>query len=344
MKNILFIVNTEGHLLSASSLIFEKFNKTLEYQPYILQIGKTGTARFKNDVKKSILSSNYFVVEKEDKKIKNEIKKLLETSFERVFIFLEQLSLNVYLTNYYKKKGSIICLAPDGNKPYYSVEKVAIKSRVQETIKTYLYLFNRKLYYYKPYFLSWNYAKLRPLDEIWVTYPEAFYFSNNKKVVGFKVMPNEKVVSEIINFFDFKVSDILKQTEEIIFYTNNILYKQEAYDVEIEAIKKIKKKFSNQSFYLKYHPLTPENQIIKFKELGLICFSNSIPAELYIASLKKSIILGFWSASLMVENPNCKFYWVHKYLVKEGKMIDYINLANPTKHIIDIDNIDNLTF
>jgi hypothetical protein len=344
MKNILFIVNTEGQLLTAASLIFEKFNKATGYEPYILQVGKTGTARFQNEVNKTLLSDYYYEIDKEEKEIKKVLKELLTTRFERVFIFLEQLKLNVYLTDYYKKNGAIICLAPDGNKPYYSVDKAALGSRFQETIKTYLYLFKRKLFYFKPYFLSWNYAKLRPLDEIWVTYPEAFFFANNRKVIGFKVMPNEKVINEIVDFFNFKISDTLKSREDIIFYTNNILYKQDAYDVEIEAIKIIKEKFNDRPFYLKYHPLTPEPQIKKFKELGLICFCNSIPAELYIASLKNAVILGFWSTSLMVENPNCKFYWLHKFLIKKGKMIDYINLANPTKHIVDIDNLDDIIF
>lgn len=344
MKNVLFIVNTEGHLLTASSLIFEKFNKATEYEPFILQVGRTGTARFQNEVHKTLLSDNYFEIDSEQIEIKKELKELLATRFERVFIFLEQLSINVYLTNYYKKKGAIICLAPDGNKPYYSVDKAALGSRIKVTAKTYLYLFKRKLFYFKPYFLSWNYAKLRPLDEVWVTYPEAFFFANNKKVIGFKVMPNEQVINEIVNFFNFKISETLKSRDDIIFYTNNILYKQEPYDVEIEAIKSIKEKFPDKAFYLKYHPSTPKNQIEKFKELGVITFSNSIPAELYIASLKNAVIIGFWSTSLMVENPNCKFYWLHKFLIKKGKMIDYINLANPTKHIVDIDNLDDITF
>lgn len=344
MRNILFIVNTEGHLLTTASLIFEKFNKTKGYQPYVLQIGKTGSPRFKNEVNKIELTKNYFIVDKEDRKIKLYLRQLLGTSFERVFIFLEQLSLNVFLSNYFKKKGSIICLAPDGNKPYYSIDKPALKSRIKCTLETYLYLYKRKLYYTKPYFLSWNYGKLRPLDEIWVTYPKAFVSSNNLKVRGFKVMPNQKIVDQIINFFNVKISDTLKDNENVIFYTNNILYEKAAYEAEIEAIKKIKIKFPNTPFYLKYHPHTPKNIITEFNKLGLICFCNSIPAELYIASLKNSIILGFWSASLMIDNPSCKFYWLHKYLIKEGKMVDYINLVNPTKHIIDIDNIDNLTF
>jgi hypothetical protein len=344
MKNILFVVNTEGQLLTASSLILEKFNNLKKYEPYILQVGKTGSARFQNEINREMLSKYYLEIDNLDIENGEKFTQLLETSFEKVFIFLEQLSLNVFLVNHYKKRGSTICLGPDGNKPYYSVDKAALGSRVKETIKTYKYLFERKLYYSKLYFLSWNYAKLRPLDEIWVTYPGQFFYAQNKKVVGFKVMPNEKIIQEISNFFNFNISDTLKSKEDIIFYTNNILYQQPAYDVEINTIKEIKNKFPTKPFYLKYHPLTPETQIAKFKNLGLICFCNSIPAELYIASLRKSIILGFWSTSLMVENPNCKFYWLHKYLIKSGKMIDYINLSTPTKHIIDIDDLNDIKF
>src|SRR5690606_15321831 len=148
-------------------------------------------------VNKTILSEYYLEIDKNDKEIKIKIGDLLTTYFDKVFIFLEQLSINVYLVNYFKKRGSKICLAPDGNKPYYSIDKMAIGSRVKETINTYIFLFKNGLYYFKPYFLSWNYAKLRPLDEIWVTYPEQFFLSNKKKVVEFKVMPNEKVINEI---------------------------------------------------------------------------------------------------------------------------------------------------
>jgi hypothetical protein len=344
MKNILFIINTEGHLLTAASLIFEKFNKTKEYQPYVLQVGKTGSLRFKNEVNKSKLTEHYLIIDEKGSNTKTDIKQLLETSFDKVFIFLEQLSLNVYLSDYFKKKGSAICLAPDGNKPYYSIDKPALRSRLKATFEIYLYLYKRKLYYTKPYFLSWNYGKSSPLDEIWVTYPDAFAFSNNKKTVGFTVMPNQKVVNKIISFFNVDITDEVKHKEDVIFYTNNIFYKKDVYDFEIETIKKIKEKFPFTPFYIKLHPQTPKDIIAKFKELKVICFCNSIPAELYIASLKDSIIIGFWSASQMIDNPSCKFYWLHKYLIKKGKMIDYINLVNPTKHIMDIDNIDNLKF
>jgi hypothetical protein len=345
MKNVLFIANTEGHLLTISSLIFERFNAAAGYQPYILQVGKTGTARFKNETDKALLSDKYFEIDPAGMTIKEEIKEILDTTFVNVFIFLEQLSLNVYLADYFKKRGSTICLAPDGNKPYFTVDRMALRSRVMQTMATYKYLFARGLSYFRPYFLSWNYARLNPVDEVWVTYPGKFNNVRKKKVVGFQLLPNVEVTKKVIAFFKLNISDALKETGNIIFYANNVLYRKEVYEVEIEAICTIQKKFPGTPFYLKYHPSTPAYQVQKFKDAGLICFCNSRPAELYIASLNNSIVLGCWSAALMVNNPACKFYWLHNYLVKEGKMIlDLVNLVNPTRHIIDVENLDDIIF
>ncbi len=345
MKNILFVANTEGHLLTISSLIFERFNTAAGYQPYILQVGKTGTARFKNETAKAILTDKYFDIDPASITLKDEIKEILDTLFEKVFIFLEQLSLNVYLAGYFKKKGSTVCLAPDGNKPYFTVDRIALRSRLVQTVATYKYLFARGLKYFRPYFLSWNYARLNPIDEVWVTYPEKFNNVRNKKVVGFQLLPNLEVAKKVTAFFKLDVSDVVKETSNIIFYASNILYRKELYDVEIEALSIIQKNFPNTPFYLKYHPSTPAYQVEKFNSLGLICFSNSKPAELYIASLRHSIVLGCWSAALMVNNPDCKFYWLHNYLVKGGKMIlDLVNLVNPTQHIIDVEDLDEIIF
>ena len=345
MKNILFIANTEGHLLTISSLVFERFNAATGYQPYILQVGKTGTARFKNETAKELLSDKYFEIDPASLTVKEEIKEILSTNFVNVFIFLEQLSINVYLSNYFKKRGSIICLAPDGNKPYFTVDRMALRSRVMQTIATYKYLFARGLKYYRPYFLSWNYARLNPVDEVWVTFPERFDNVRKKKLVGFQLLPNKEITKKVIAFFKLNISESLEETNNIIFYANNILYRKEAYDVEIDAMRKIRQKFPATAFYVKYHPSTPDYQVQQFNKLGLICFCNSKPAELYIASLTNSVVAGFWSASLMIDNPACKFYWLHNYLVKEGKMItDLVNLVNPSEHIIDIDNPDDITF
>jgi hypothetical protein len=346
MKNVLFIINTEGHLLTTASLIFEKFNKAAGYQPYVLQVSKNGTARFKTEKDQDYLTEKYIDIDPWTKGFVAEMQEILDTKFERVFIFLEQLALNLYLANKFKKQGSIICLTPDGNKPYFSVDKLALGSRVRQTIHTYRYLFSNKLYYFKPYFLSWNYAKINPIDEIWVTFPEKFTQAKKKhKVVGFTILPTEAVANQVKRFFKIDITLQLKHTNGVIFYTNNILSTQQLYEAEIDIITKLKQRYPEAPFYLKYHPSTPAHQIEKFKALELNCFCDSIPAELYIASLHHSIIIGMWSASLMVNNPKCKFYWLYDYLLKEKIMTkDTVNLVNPTPHIQDVDRLDAVVF
>lgn len=345
MKNILFVANTQGHLLTLSSLIFETFNPGNGYQPYILQVKNIGTARFNDEPVKSLLSPYYYEVDQASLNTKNEISEILHTTFDRVFLFLEQLSLSVYLSAYFKKRGAVICLAPDGNKPYFTVDRLALRSRLIQTKSTYKFLFKRGLYYFKPYFTSWNYARLTPVDELWLTYPERFHNVRNKKLVKFRLLPNETVTNKVIEFFRMTDMAPLHARDRVIFYATNILFRQEAYDVEIEAIKGIQQRFPGVPFYLKYHPSTPASQVKAFESLGVTCFCNARPAELYIAALTNSIVLGFWSASLMIDNPSCKFYWLHNYLVKRGKMVtDLVNLENPTQHIIDIDDLDKITF
>jgi hypothetical protein len=103
MKNILFVVNTEGQLLTASSLIFEKFNSKFGFHPIIVQFGEIGSARFQNEVNKEFLTNSYYVINKDLSNLKEILNKILHLSFEKVFIFLEQLKLNVFLSYYFKK-------------------------------------------------------------------------------------------------------------------------------------------------------------------------------------------------------------------------------------------------
>jgi hypothetical protein len=342
--NVLFVINTEGQLLSAASLIFERFNMERGYNPIIIQVEKKGFSRLSGKLNAGLLSSSYVEVDAYDKKLKKKLKHILLTEFEKVFIFLEQLNLSVFLAYYFKQKGSIICLGPDGNKPYYKITKNAWASRFQETFKTYKILFSRGLYLWKPYFLSWNYAHLKEIDEVWVTYPKQYINRSNKEVVGFTIFPNKGVTKKINELFYFNIHNYISKTEDVIFYANNILYKRSLYDIEIDTIRQIKDKFPQKRFYIKYHPGTPDFQIEAFKELGVDFFSNAIPAELFIANLNRSIIMGFWSAALMINNPSCKFYWLHNYLKTRGQMINYIDLTNPTNYIQDVDSIEKIAF
>lgn len=346
MKNILFIINTEGQLLTTSSLILETYNEKNDYFPYIIQLGKTGNSRFKESINTKFLSSFYIELDiNNTSNLKLDLDYILKINFERVFIFLEQHPLNVYFSHYFKKRGSIICLAPDGNKPYFSVDRFAIKSRLFETVKTYTFLNKNGFPFFKPYFLSWNYGNLGTIDEIWLTFPNKFVHKTSKKIVSFSIIKNRMMLEKINEIFDFNPQNNFSELENIIFYTNNVLYRTETYEAEIESIKFLLKKFEDKKFYLKYHPSTPKYQIDNFKKLGIKIFSNSIPAELYIAQLKNSIIVGCWSNALMINNTACKFYWIHNYLIKIGKMpIDLVNIINPSEHIKDVYDLNQIKF
>ena len=342
MKQVLFVINTEGHLLSMASLIFDQFNLENGYQPYVLQIGLSGSPRFKNQINRELLTDYYFQIDPDSRFLKKDLEIILDQSFERVFIFLEQLSINVFLVDYFKKKGSIICLAPDGNNPYLTYEKSMIPYRIRKTFLTYKYLASKKLAYKRLYFLNMNYGHTKPLDEIWVTFPGSYPNKTNKKVVGFNVLSNPACVNKTAALFNFNITNDLPVTNDIIFYLNNPGYKENTYHAEIEVINFIRKKYPEKPFYLKQHPHTPESQSEAFNNLGIQTFSNSIPAELYIGSIHNSTVISCWSAALMINNPGCRFFWLYKYLMKTGDMVDFMSLSNPTTHIQCIENLNEI--
>jgi len=65
------------------------------------------------------------------------------------------------------------------------------------------------------------------------------------------------------------------------------------------------------------------------------------PAELYIANLKNSIVLGCWSTSLLLFNETCKYFWFRKAFQDNGIMIE-IDLTNPTDHIKEVSSASEL--
>ena len=77
---------------------------------------------------------------------------------------------------------------------------------------------------------------------------------------------------------------------------------------------------------------------------GVQLMISSVPFELISASLQNCILISMWSNALMHENPRCNIYWLNKYLEKRGKMLRRIQLVNPTKHIQEIEELDQLHF
>ncbi len=340
MKNILINVHTEYHLMVAVNLYLENFSDKTLYRTCLLIPKVDAKKRFKNVSNLTtigfdeIIELDFSMGKKYNPSFSDCIKSLLKDTWRKFIFFHEQTAINVFLAYKLKKKGTVICLAPDGAKPYIKFDKLALPSRIKETINVYKFLNSNKLYFFRPYFLNWNYARLADIDEVWVQNTDVYKNATNKIPKKITLFAKSSYVDIISKIFNFNISSEIKSTTGIFFYVNNILYKKELYFKEIDIIKELLTLHPGVPFYMKIHPLTPKDQVERFNSIpGIILIQTSIPAELYIASLKQSSVLSMWSAALMNQNENCLFHWIYPILEVSGDMLEYLKIDTPFPYI-----------
>jgi len=113
---------------------------------------------------------------------------------------------------------------------------------------------------------------------------------------------------------------------------------------EIGVLRKLMEKYPESKIYIKYHPLTSEVKMNKYKELdNVVVIDSQIPAELFISQLKNSLILSICSTSMFINNENCKFYWLNE--IQENNNVTRLkrfNIINPTNHIISAKSVEEI--
>lgn len=334
----------------ASSIIEEAYSNPEEYAITIIQTTDPKGKRFNFELDISVFKNVEYLQltlntqnPKYNKDLSDTILRIRKRHFTFFIGFLEQHPLNIFFAKTLNKTGTIICLAPDGTKPYGKITKMALFSRIKMTLSNYRFLFINKLYVYSFSLIDWNYGRMKEIDELWVFSSKGLCNSKIKKIKLINLLTTVSSRNIVSRVFNFKPSYIFKDTNQVIFYINQPFNKQEIYDFEIEVLDAIKKANYGRSLYIKLHPKTSSQQRERYKNY-LHCYfiEDNAPAELYIAHLSNSLIISFWSAALLVNNSTCIFYWLHPLLTKKGLMINWLAMANPVDHIQEIDDLSQI--
>ena len=349
MKRICFFTSTNFHFMLAVDFIHTRYNENNGFDPYVFQLNRAGE-EINPDLDLSSLPFKYRAVSYNEfgpirpyPEFISMLRFLLDSPPDTCVFFLEQSAFAVWLNFFMRGKTNIV-LAPDGNKPYYKVTRKAYYSRTMETIRIYRFLAKQGFPLFRPYFQSLNYGRLKGINEIWLEHPQSYQGYCREKLVQYSFLRGYNAAHPLNRIFRFSAS-MLPFTENGIYYVNNILYEQYLYDIEMEVLVYIRSKFPNSPFVIKYHPATPVLQVERFGSIpGVQLMISSVPFELISASLQNCILISMWSNALMHENPRCNIYWLNKYLEKRGKMLRRIQLVNPTKHIQEIEELDQLHF
>lgn len=347
-KNILILVRTEYQLLLAAQLIFAEFSDTNHYNIILIQHVWKGINRFKSAINSSALPVKYIVIEVDYKKSKCNkimrqiIKELLTIHYYKFIYFMEQRALEYYFSDVLSRKGTIICLGQDGLKPYASVLHFDLHWRIIETYRIYAFLFSNKLFIKRFSLVSFKYAYLKCTDELLLTHPEAYNNWSKKKLIKINFDNDLQKINKLKKLFVFE-KDQITLNDNSFFFVNQP--NTNLFDYEIEFLNRIRNKFPEATIYIKIHPLTPKSQLILYNQISnCIIIDTSIPAELYISSLKNSIILSFWSTALLFHNKTCNYFWLYELILNEGIRYEKMCITNPTEHINIVKSFELIDF
>ena len=328
-KSNIFLVHTEYHLMIAINIITTMYSE-FENHIYIQRRGRL------NDI--DDLGSSIHIHKMDDNIAYQEILLQMKDKMpNRFFIFQEYACLELFLSYNLSKLGAIICLVPDGLKPYVVWHKKhEFFSALKDTFTTYSFIYSQKAVIPKFVLVqNYKYGRCPFVNEVWLQYKAGYSNKYRKKIVEIREFTAKTL--EIINrcfhydFSNYVNSDIVVVEQP----TKNI-------DDDIDIVKKIHDKFPHKQMVIKTHPLMSKEHIRRINELEFVEIIKVVfPVELLLLNLKRAIVISSHSASFFVKNPNCNYYWIHR-LYSPTKVMSQLTVVNPTEHIVEVDSIDDI--
>lgn len=350
MKNILFYIHNEYHVFVIVSLIKEYYSDRSEFNVTILhQIDPEGN-RFKFDINWGELEVELITIKAgklqvNKDEISTKLNLVLVKKYFKYICFLEGSPLNWYLAEKLKNDGTIISVAPEGTKPYITISKPALYSRFKATFENYKYLHKNDLFIKSLVLSSNKNGSLKHTDEVLIHHPEFYQNRTHKKVIPIRIHEDQSHLELVSKMFNFNIFDHFTEVEGVLLYLNHWVVEFKIYDLEIKILKRLKAVYPDKQIYIKLHPNTHDFQLERLKKIeGISLFYSTIPAEIFIGNLKNSIVFSFWSASLLINNPSCKFYWLYPMIAKNNIEMEWFSIVNPTKHITSVDEIESIIF
>ncbi|HEX8563139.1 MAG TPA: polysialyltransferase family glycosyltransferase [Flavobacterium sp.] len=348
-ENILFLVGTEYHMLVTLSAVADRYSDPEKYQITIWQIGTTEKEWFLGTRQISYPHVSYRIIPVHGKHaalndtVRRAVRLAERQQYDAYIFFNDVDLLSVYLARRLKSKGTKVILGPDGMKAYSNISRIAPRWCLNFAVRYYKFLRNNKLIDGRGmYWPSLKYAYLKEIDEVWVPFAVHYKNWNSKRVTEVKVMETPASISLITKFFGFNPSEELPIYEKVIFLVGMPPISPHFEQMNLHIVSQLREKFPEQSLLIKLHPSSGRQQVLDLEKVGAVLINRPFPAEIYIAQLKDSIVASYWSTSSLINNPSCRFYWLYPILRKETTKLDYMNLINPTSHIVEVDEIGQI--
>jgi hypothetical protein len=342
MQKILFLVQTEYHMMVTLSLVADVFYDPDIYKIYIYQPKDASKIRFQFEKDTNIKNHVIYREFSYEKEIKKNIECILNEDWNLFILFNHHFILPVYLAKVLFKKGTEIRLAPDGLKVYNESRRITPRWSLQGALDFQRFIIKNKLSF-NWYLRTMGYANLKEISKVYVHFPKYFKNHSKKEVLKLEVLESEEAKQLVNKYFKFSFFKELESTTNLIFYINQPFKNKKLFVMEKNILSELRSRFSEKELVIKLHPLTDRYQLDFYKTLqNTIIIKKSYPAELYIAELKNSIVLSFWSTACLINNKNVKIYWLYPILERKNLMPKSLKIKNHTDHIREVDNIKDI--
>ena len=262
------------------------------------------------------------------------------------FVFFQEMDLlmRILVDKWGRNNKTKISLFQDGFKPY-NILKFNSLGLMKYNHKTNIWMKKNGFSiesWFSP-FWSHRYAFIRNIDKIFLTFPDSYSNWNNKKIDQISFLNLDKLKNYLSYIFNWD-KDKLPKTEDIILYMSQPMHDDGV--AEINFLKELSKKYPTKQIFIKKHPLTPRDKIDLYKQFdNFYIIEDRVPAELIIMNLKNSVVLSIGSTSMFINNPKCKFYYLHKLFKNEIKRIKRYKIhPRPGCHLKLVESINEIKF
>lgn len=343
MKNIVFIIHTEYHLIEAVSYILNEYHEE-EYKPYVYRISLTDSHRLDRfSLQKEYIPAEFREIRYEynykfDRSFRNCLEEIVALSPDKLVIFDEGHYWFPYLLKKIKKKcGTTIVLAPDGTNVYYN-DDLSFKYRFKYIVHSFQFNYTHHLLPpFIPVIKKHHYAYSSEIDELWMEYTTAFNNFYKRKVCK-KPIYNTDLIRDVINrIFHYSCKEV--NNKSVVLF--DAPYSNDVIDHCVDLLKWMKLQYPHYNYLVKLHPHSSKYAIEAYKILNFVSFlPNTYPAELYIQNSRNSVFFSVHSTAMLSYNPSCHYFWTSP-MVFDKKTNR--NFTNPTDYIHEISSFDQIS-
>lgn len=341
MKKVLIQVNTEFHYMVALSLIDKYYSGPdfdVHFIVFVHPVVKSRLATVNLDPRYTYHHVEYDHNAKKVFPDVLELKKFIEgNQFYHFISFLYHDPLFVYLTDYFKSKGTTTYLAPDGMGAYVKFRSKNYRSRLMNSLSGYKFLKLHGFKFNRLWFTSWDFGRNGYYDYIYA-YSKTLPYLNDKKIVEVDYTFSPSSLESLKKTFDVDFEGL--PMDNVVLLINE---RHKVVNYEKQLIDAIRKEKPGATILFKKHPnQAPENLEYLKQYPDIIVLDKVFPVELLIASLTNSVIISSYSNCMLYHNPTCKYFWTYPIVEKSGEFSKPIERYNPKKYINVVESFDEL--